>query len=287
MGVIFFSQPYLSSGTLGPIASKRNSFKIYTPYSFGIVENGAELTFGRRTIESSQLITVANDKMLGRGDFRNKQSERVWGYPELGTLDKTLNSGSLDQILWAPHWTSLSSISPDVESQLIAWGEALVRLKMALELQNLSCKIRVRPHPRILDAGNRDSILDWFNAKVQDGSLESISTENNVTKDFNWSSSLVHNSGSFIAEYAATGKPAFYLTENSEVEANLSEFGRELFAGHYKFPRAQSFDIDLLNWSGGTDPLKDMRASLTNSILSDFTDFEKNAISFVRVLLDK
>jgi hypothetical protein len=287
MGVIFFSQPYLSSGTLGPIASKRNSYKIYTPYSFGIVENGAELTFGRRTIESAQMLTVANTRMLARGNFRNKQSERVWGYPELGALDKNLSTGSLDRILWAPHWTSLSVTSSDVENQLISWGEALIRAKHQLEGKGLGCVIRVRPHPRILDASNRDRVMAWLRAKVQDGSLESLSTENTVATDFNWSSSLVHNSGSFVAEYAATGKPAFFLTENSEVDKNLSVFGRELFAGHYKFRKAHSFDRDLLNWSEGLDPLKDLRVALTASIHNELTDFESNAVCFLMSLLEK
>lgn len=287
MGVIFFSQPYLSSGILGPIASKHHSFKIYTPYSFGIVENGAELTFGRRTIESAQLLTVANERMLERGDFRNKQSERVWGYPELGSLDKDLSSGPLDRILWAPHWTSMLATSAGLENQLISWGDALIRVKLQLENQGLSCKIRVRPHPRILDASNRDGILAWLRDKVKDGSLEGLSTENTVATDLNWSSSLVHNSGSFIAEYAATGKPAFYLTENSEVDKNLSEFGRELFAGHYKFSTAHNFDSDLLNWCEGVDPLKELRMNLKESIHNDFTDFESNAVCFLMGSLEK
>lgn len=83
------------------------------------------------------------------------------------------------------------------------------------------------------------------------------------------SDAMIHNCGSFTAEYLFTGKPVLFTTENqSDTAATLNEFGKQCFQLHYiaeNCDQIESFISDVV--LGKNDYLESKRSHFRDTIL--------------------
>lgn len=96
-----------------------------------------------------------------------------------------------------------------------------------------------RPHPLLLPKLRQD---DMWGIKKTEEFLDSLRKKPNVafsldgdyTDIFMASDGLIHNCGSFIAEYLLLQKPtAFMMSDRNQVKASLNSFGLECLDRHY------------------------------------------------------
>lgn len=284
MGFLLFSNPYLSRGIFCGPGGLGKTEAIYVPYNFGLTKDGSEFYFGSKTIEAASSVSLFTKKLSGRYSERLRIRELAWGAPDSRKITeepKSITDQDELRILWAPHWTT--EVDPDAGKSLWRdWFLEMVSLRHHLEKSGVQCSIRLRPHPRLIE-----KIL---NPQTQTGkelikslSYEEIhlsSEDSSIYEDFNWSSLIIHNSASFIAEYSLSLKPALFIGSESEVLRNLNDFGLFLLSGHYLLdePREAQALIELMLFEG-FDLKREKRRAIANQ-LGDCRDFETQAAGY-------
>ena len=102
-----------------------------------------------------------------------------------------------------------------------------------------------RPHPQLWQKlrglQRLKGLVPWGNARV-DGYIEALQAEPNLIlsdggdylQEFADSDALIHDCGSFLAEYLYTGKPCAYVYRSSiNREKTFKELGEKCIAAHY------------------------------------------------------
>lgn len=140
----------------------------------------------------------------------------------------------LKRIIWAPHHTIESESNLSLSSFLFYYDFMLY----ITEKYNYSIQIAFKPHPLLKvklynhkDWGKEktDSYYDkWMN--IPNGQLD---TDDYIDL-FNSSDALIHDSGSFIAEYLFTGKPVLFTFVNNYVYNRFNKIGKDMLNNHYK-----------------------------------------------------
>ena len=132
------------------------------------------------------------------------------------------------RVIYAPHWL----LRPDIKMATIdTFGEAIM---------NLAQKYRddvqwaLRPHPML--KSSLMETLKWEPKRIEDFfSFWEQSDFCQIHEDdylplFLTSDAIVHDSGSFLAEYLYMKKPAMYLMTDQTGERYFNEFGRRAIA---------------------------------------------------------
>ena len=128
------------------------------------------------------------------------------------------------RIVWAPHWLVRSDLKLATIYDL---GDAI---------KDLAWRYRdrvewvMRPHPFLKPTLNTHP--DWGKAKADEffnfwaGSDFSQIEEGDYIDLFQTSDAMIHDSGSFLAEYLCVNKPVMYLKTGATIENYLNEFGQ-------------------------------------------------------------
>jgi CDP-glycerol glycerophosphotransferase (TagB/SpsB family) len=107
-------------------------------------------------------------------------------------------------------------------------------------------KIVFKPHPLLRRKLASDSYWgprqtdDYWSQWAELG--PDIVSDGEYAAEFNRSDAIIHDCGSFTAEYLATGKPAMYLWRDPNLPQRFNAIGRCLLAAHYK--GEQETDVD-------------------------------------------
>lgn len=179
---------------------------------------------------------IATQKQINKG-----KNNIVTGYPGFdqllinktpnNTVWKNKNSG-LKKIIWAPHH-SMNELNK--VSNFLEYFDAF------LELANVykdKLQIAFKPHPLLRVKLEND--LNWGKEKTDEYynkwiNLENGQFENSEYTDlFLTSDALIHDCGSFMAEYLITGKPSLFMVRNESVMKEWSEFGEKAVGVHYQ-----------------------------------------------------
>jgi hypothetical protein len=179
---------------------------------------------------------IAVQKQINKGN-----NNVITGYPGFDQLlinktpDNTVWKNkdlALKKIIWAPHHAmyELNKVSNFLEY-------FHVFLELAVIYKN-KLQIAFKPHPLLRVKLENDS--DWGKEKTDEYynkwiSLKNGQFENSAYADlFLTSDALIHDCGSFMAEYLITGKPALFMVRNESVMNDWSEFGEKAVAVHYQ-----------------------------------------------------
>jgi CDP-glycerol glycerophosphotransferase (TagB/SpsB family) len=218
--------------------SKQGKLVFYVNYSLGVS------TYDLHWLSSEQIGFLW--RAFAPTDFHARRWERksklvkkrikVTGYPKLDSLYSTSKNESLrKRIVLAPHHSIDNS---DSEWSL---GDFLELFHIYAKIPELFPQIdfNFRPHPLLkskLEDENiwgKDLTSEYFNALTNLPNV-TLSEESNYLELFVQSDALIHNSGSFLAEYLYTGQPAAFLITNKKLLLkSLHRFGRMCLRKHY------------------------------------------------------
>lgn len=218
------------------------------------------------------------------------KSVRVVGYPPIDELTARAAAHNTSEsrkpvVIWAPHHTLPG------HGALLDWSTFLryshFMLKLAASHKD-SIRFVFKPHPMLRGRLEQRSMwgpkqtdqywCEWLalsNAAVHEGPY---------TQLFCDSDALIHDCGSFLAEYLATMRPCLFLYQRDSVADTLNAAGRHALSLHYS---AHS-ETDIERFCSDVvlkqqDPLADARRtqsrdlfgnrdkSATESILDDWT----------------
>ena len=156
-------------------------------------------------------------------DFLRKETKKVWK-----------GDGLKKRIIWAPHFR----INP---SKMFYRPSFLWTHKIMLEIADYykdSIQFAFKPHPRLYSELCKHP--DWGPEKAKAyyelwATMPNTQLETGEFVDlFKESDALIHDCGSFVAEYMFTKKPCMFLTHDSEsVSAEMCRFGKECFSLHH------------------------------------------------------
>lgn len=165
----------------------------------------------------------------------------VTGYPGFDSL--LLNNApnyavwknkntALKKVIWAPHHSmhELNKVSNFLE-----YSDVFLELAMVYKDQ---LQIAFKPHPLLRIKLEND--LNWGKEKIDVYYDKWINLENgqfensDYTDLFLTSDALIHDCGSFMAEYLITGKPSLFMIRNEAVMNEWSAFGEKAVAVHYQ-----------------------------------------------------
>ena len=200
---------------------------------------------------------------------------RVVGYPNADEFMKQPTDVWKPQdkkkkrVIWAPHFT----IWGDGWSQNsnFLWMSSLM-LDIAEEYID-RIQFAFKPHPRLLSELYKHP--DWGKEKaddyykqwetMQNGQLETGSFFNL----FMTSDAMIHDSGSFVAEYLYSGNPVMYVIEDLTPLLNVAnEFGKMIYSAHYIGKNESDIRLFITETVlSGNDPLKEERHSVKEKYL--------------------
>lgn len=190
---------------------------------------------------------IASQKQLNKG-----VNNVVTGYPGFDPLliNKTPNNEvwqnknpSLKRIIWAPHhlMNDLNKVSNFLEYHDFF-------LELAEKYQD-QLQIAFKPHPLLRVKLEKDSNWGKLKTDVYYSKWESLTNgqfENSEYVDlFLTSDALIHDCGSFMAEYLVTGKPSLFMIRNEAIMEEWSDFGSKAIAAHYQ-SRNQKQVVDFI-----------------------------------------
>lgn len=214
----------------------KNSLTIYVPYSYtvsnwyGHINNDENLQVLWKYFFENR---YSYDKMSS--EYMNFSSKVLLGYLKMDELAKYKEKPrTRKKIILAPHHTILENCD-------INFATFMQNYDMYLELPVMYPQIDFvfRPHPLLKAALRKENIWgeektqEYFN-KIQNFSNVEYQEGGDYFETFINSDGLIHDCGSFMAEYLFTGKPpCFLLKDETTNNKNYNDFAKECINTHY------------------------------------------------------
>lgn len=183
---------------------------------------------------------------------------------------KRINDGKeRKRLIWAPHFTIVSY--GEFDRPDFNWSYKIMQ-ELAMEHRD-TLQIAFKPHPRLKSEMLKHP--DWGPQRTEEfyrfwaeGENTQLETGDFVEL-FKGSDAMVHNCGSFTAEYLFTGKPVGYITRDLErIKADMNAFGRACQDAHYTLDSESSIrEFIERTVLGGVDPMKAEREATLERIL--------------------
>ena len=244
--IIFYTNPY--KGLIDDryyITNFRDTLTCYVQYAYPIsnsnVVNQVDLLFHNLLWMNFQETPLHEQE--ARNCSRSKGRNAVLtGYPgtDLLVYGQRTDTGrwknpdnNLKRVIWAPHHTI-------EEGGILNLSSFLVLHKLMIDLVETyrsELQIAFKPHP-LLKVKLYDH-KDWGKERTdayysywEDCPNGQLETDDYIDL-FNSSDAMIHDSGSFIAEYLFCGKPVLFFLLNKEIRNRLSDFGNQALDHHY------------------------------------------------------
>ena len=251
--IVFFTNPYKDLQDYRYYINQfTKTLTCYVPYSIPTVNY--DFTYN---LDFHNLVwkifseTEIHQKMASK-EQRNKGVNRiVTGYPGFDPLLINKNpkevwkniNPALKKIIWTPHhlMNELSKVSNFLEYYDFF-------LELAINYKD-KLQIAFNPHPLLRVKLENDP--NWGKEKTDAYYNKWVNLENGQFGNgyyidlFLTSDALIHDSGSFMAEYLITGKPLLYMIRNESVIDYLNVFGKKTLGVHYQ-SRNQKQVIDFI-----------------------------------------
>lgn len=253
--LVFFTNPH----RLTPSAFHDKLFKsklsCYLPYSHEVSHYGGDTAQYNQAFHNWMWrIFVPHEvsrQTYAKARDRGARGVENTGYPCCeplwsGRLKSPGNQSDVTRIIWAPHW----ALNDDLK-----WATVY---ELADDMQRVATEFEgrvrwvFRPHPLLRSAmEKRDG---WGAARTSDffdfwsNSAVSELVEGDYEEAFSSSSALIHDSGSFLAEYLYLDRPMMYLRTAATDGDQLNDFGTSCVAaakvgGSYEDIRAFVDDV--------------------------------------------
>ncbi|GIQ58081.1 hypothetical protein Flavo103_12170 [Flavobacterium collinsii] len=241
--LVFFTNPY--EGLVDYryyIKEFSNTLTCYVPYAIMTTNYDAFYNLNFHNLVWRIFSETPIHKNIAFQKQKNKgKNNVVTGYPGFDQLltSKRPNSNvwknnnkTLKRVIWAPHH-SMNELNK--VSNFLEYCDVFLELAI---VYNNQLQIAFKPHPLLRIKLENDP--DWGKKKTDAYynkwmDLENGQFENSEYTDlFLTSDALIHDCGSFMAEYLITEKPSLFMVRNESVMREWSEFGEKTVAVHYQ-----------------------------------------------------
>jgi len=281
--IIFLLRPYL------PNFSKSFQFNVLTPQtliayiSYGILAITWDFYFNFPPIYLSWKYffdTAASLKLLNEKCRVGISRGVLSGAPKMDFFFEDTSKISFPwkmtrpdakKIIWAPHWTIANINTP--ESYLIFQRNFQFMYDFAKAHQEISWV--VKPHPMLMKSAvdaklfpSKEAYKDYLQA-WDDLPNALVYTGGYYQEIFATSDGMIHDCGSFVAEYQYTGKPMIYMLNNES--KNYTELGKKILSVSYVVDGKNLDDIAFAIqkiFIEGNDPLKAQRRKVFDEDLN-------------------
>ena len=276
--IVFYTNPY--EGLIDHryfIHHFKDILTVYVPYFFNETAD-FELAYNeflhnvvwRRYLETNMHKKWAVECSRSRG-----RNVVVTGYPgiepliygsvkPLGNAWK-IKDGRLKRIIWAPHHSIYATEECRYASFLIICD---VMVEMAKKYRD-QVQFAFKPHPVLRNKletvwGKEKTNLyyeEW--AQMPNTAL----VEGDYVDLFLSSDAMIHDSGSFIAEYLCLNKPVIRTLNGVDLKLLHNEFGLQCLENHYMAHNAEELDQFIQNVIHDVDPMKEARTKFIQDVL--------------------
>ena len=259
---IFFTNPHFLTKREYYINNFLDTLTCYVPYSFQ-VSNLYQAQFNQlfHSLVWKQFYETDFHKSIGEKYSRTKgKNIVVTGYPIVDRLLKNkdlvqdpwpIKDTSFKRIIWAPHHTITENDSALGYSSFKQYADLILKF---VTNNQFSIQIAFKPHPLLKQKLYADD--DWGKKRTDDYFTEWENLKNGFIYNFEYSSlfihsdAMIHDSGSFAAEYLLVNKPVMFMVSHNNVFNNFSEFGKKCLGYHYigkNWMEIEEFLYDIIN----------------------------------------
>lgn len=275
--VIFYTNPY--KGLIDEryyVESFGDMLTVYVPYA---MNNNSDFHFTynlqfhnliwRHYVETTLHLEYARLHSICKGD-----NSRFVGYPGVeGLIDNHIPSDSdwknnnkdYKRIIWAPHHT----IEPVGN---VSYSCFLKYHSFMLNLAEKYCdqvQFVFKPHPllinKLYERWGKEKTNEYYekwrimsNTSYQNGNYDDL---------FLTSDAMIHDSGSFIAEYLYVNKPVLRTMNDIDPKKMYNSFALKCLDQYYKAYTEQDIEQFVKDVINGVDPLKKQRTEFVRDVL--------------------
>ena len=267
--IVFFTTPYRDILPQFYCYNFKKTLTCYVPYAFQAM-NLYDLDYNQIAINLYGLNFAETDMHL---DFARRYSRSkgknfvVSGYPgtEVYLRDDYTSpdvwrpqSEPKKRIIWAPHHTIETNVAFQASTFLTFCDDML---DIARRYRD-KVQIAFKPHQllkfKLMQLWGEERTNSYYHQweEMDNCQLE----ESGYIDLFIHSDAMIHDSGSFTAEYLFLNKPVMYLALNAEPEKQFNEFGKLAYHNHYHGASRQDIEAFINDVVvGGQDTMKAQR----------------------------
>lgn len=279
--MVVYPQPYDHSydDVRADWKANRDCLLVHTPYSVPLTElewyvniefhNAAWRFYVASDIHQNVSRRIADNKGENTVVVGEPHADQLLTPPLSNPWKKNADGKPRKRLIWAPHF-SVKSYNmfdrPDFN-----WSHSVMREIAEQNADRL--QIAFKPHPRLKSELYKHP--DWGKERTDEfySFWENSPTTQLETGDyidlFKTSDAMVHNCGSFTAEYLFLQKPVAYITRDlSRIKAELNAFGAACQDAHYTLSSPEEIrrfvnDVVLDN----KDPMAMKRAEVFETVM--------------------
>jgi CDP-glycerol glycerophosphotransferase (TagB/SpsB family) len=276
--IVFYSNPNNITFPELKMSHFKDCLNCYVPYSFRVdtlfkytyKKPFVNLTW-RNYYETSVHKKLAENHAVNRG-----KNVRVVGFPKFDEIKKAKKKASITDkkdkktIIWAPHWTIKG-----YQNTGINWSCFLRYHEVFLDLADTfreKLHIVMKPHPFLFNLLEKDiwgkkRTCEYIAKWKKSTNLDIV--HGDYIDLFISSDALIHDSGSFLAEYLILDKPVAYtVSDREDIDSRFNKFGELALKQHdlvYNEEGVYNFIESVLN---GNDARETLRQEFIGQYLS-------------------
>ncbi len=276
--IIFYTNPY--EGLIDNryfITAFKDVLTVYVPYFFNDTADH-ELAYDEfllNVVWRRYLETEMHKKWAIQYSRSKGRNVVVTGYPGIEAfLDNREQAAGKDwknkdsrfkRIIWAPHHSIYSTDAYKYASFLKICD---VMIELAEKYRD-QVQFAFKPHPLLRNKLEKiwgKEKTDNYYAKWAEMPNTTV-VEGDYVDLFLSSDAMIHDSGSFIAEYLYQNKPVLRTLNGVDLKTLHNEFGLLCLENHYMANNVEELELFVQNVIHGIDPMKDQRTEFINKVL--------------------
>lgn len=295
--IILYTSPY--KGLVDSryyIDSYMDILSVYVPYFYNDTADYslAYDVFLHNVVWRRYLETDMHKHMAVKFSKNKGRNVLVTGYPG---IEKFLNnqeeySGNnwkvcnkdLKRIIWAPHHSIFPTDTYKYASFLLYYN---TMLELAQKYRH-EVQFAFKPHPLLRNKLEKiwgmEKVEMYYNKWRQMPNTTVV--EGDYVDLFGSSDAMIHDSGSFIAEYLYQNKPVIRTLNGEDLNKLHNKFGLCCLENHYLAHNAKELDQFIYNIVHGIDPLKKQRTKFINEVLMPKGSPSQNIINDILDSID-
>jgi CDP-glycerol glycerophosphotransferase (TagB/SpsB family) len=250
--IVFFTNPHKLTFDGYYIDNFRDVLTCYVPYSFQVsnlysaqFDQPFHSKLWRQFYETNIHKELAEKFNVSKGD-----NVIITGYPGIDMFLKSTplfkNERSLNdpwpvrknhkvkRVIWAPHHT-IKGAGADLDySSFLELSTYMLQLAL---IKSMEIQIGFKPHPLL-----KEKLInhkDWGKLKTENYYTQWEVMDNTIIHNTNYdglfahSDAMIHDSGSFAAEYLLLNNPVMFTVNDNKVLENFNPFGKLCLQNHY------------------------------------------------------
>lgn len=276
--LIFYTTPYV--GQSDPryfILNNLNILGIYIPYG---IANNKELTYTYNLLFHNlvwRYYVETKDHLLFLKEVSRCKGRNgvIVGYPAIEDFINKhyvpscnlwkVRTPTYKRVVWAPHHT-IKPVGSVSYSCFLTYAEFM--LEIASKYKD-SVQFVFKPHPLLRQKlellWGKDQTDSYYQkwAEMPNTSL----AEDDYVDLFLTSDAMIHDSGSFLAEYLYVNKPVMRTLNGIPLNEMYNSFALKCLDQYYFANNKQDIELFIQNVINGVDPLKEQRTKFVNEVL--------------------